>query len=193
MSAELDQLRRKHEQLQASLKKVEDPTERVEELKGQLAGLEASVTSPSGKVTVVAGPGGSIRDVVFAEDAVQLPAQALAAEVKSTLAQAVATAARQQARVVDEAMGGQLGTYERVLENQAEAFGTTVDELKRTLEEATAKPVKPPRNEDDFSENTLMSKGHRPPPPTGPAASPPPGGSSAGDKYLKNLFSEDDR
>lgn len=193
MSAELDQLRKKHEELQAKLTRVEDPTERVDALKGDLATLEASATSPSGKVTVVAGPGGSIRDVVFAEDAIQQPAQALAAELKSTLAQAVATAARQQARLVDEHMGGQLGTYERVLENQAEAFGTTVDELKRTLEEATPKPARPPRNEDDFSENTLMSKGHRPPPPTGPPASPPPGGSSAGDKYLKNLFGEDDQ
>lgn len=161
MSAELEQLRKQYAKFRASLTQVENPLEQVNRMKEELGGLAASVTSPSGKVTVVAGTGGSIRDIVLSEDAVQIPASALAAELKSTLAQAVATSARQQARIVDEHMGGQLNAYQRVLENQAEAFGTTVEELKQSLADGKPKPARPPRDDDDFSANTLMAKDHR--------------------------------
>lgn len=194
MSTELERLRKDYERYQAKRKQVENPLERVGQLQEELATLEASVTSPSGKVTVVAGPGGSIRKIHFAEDAVQQPASALAAETQATLQQAVAAAARKQARLVDEHMGGQLNAYDRVLQNQAEAFGTTVEDLTATLEQPAKAPPKPPRNEDDFSDNTLMGKGHRPAPPTGPAAVPTSeGDSTPGGKFLKKLFSEDDK
>lgn len=195
MSAELEQLRKQYEVFQSKLKRMDNPMQRVDQMKDELAGLAASATSPSGKVTVVAGPGGAIRDVQFTEDAVRQPAAALAAEVKSTLQQAVAAAARRQARIVDEHMGGQLNAYDRVLQNQADAFGTTVDELKDSIGDVP-QPAKPGRSDDDdFSEGTLMSKGYKPPPPTGPSAGGPPAGGSgtAADKFLKNLFDEDGR
>ena len=97
---------------------MDDPTQGIDEMQRQLTALEASVSSPAA-IIVVAGPGGAIRDVVFADAAVKQPASALAAELKTALQQAVAVAARQQARIVDEQMGGQLGTYDRVLQNQA--------------------------------------------------------------------------
>jgi DNA-binding protein YbaB len=190
MSAELEQLREQYEQFKEKRRKAEaeNPLQRVGELHEQLSALEATVKSPSGKVTVVAGPGGSIKDILLADDAVNQPASTLAAELKSTVQQAVAAAARQQATLVDEHMGGQLNVYDRVLENQADAFGTTVEELKRSLDQAPAKPAKPVRNEDDFSENTLLSKDYRKPPPP-PSSSA--GSGSAADQFLKNLFDEE--
>lgn len=190
MSAELEQLREQYEQFKQKRRKAEaeNPLQRAGQLHEELSALEATVKSPSGKVTVVAGPGGSIKDILLADDAVNQPAAALAAELKATVQQAVAAAARQQATIVDEHMGGELNVYDRVLENQADAFGTTVEELKRSLDQAPAKPAKPVRNEDDFSENTLLSKDYRKPPPT-PSSS---GGSgSAADQFLKNLFDEE--
>ena len=63
-------------------------------------------------------------------------------------------------------MGGQLGTYDRVLQNQANAFGTTVDELEQGIEEAQLaaarqKPQRAPRDEDDFSQNGMLKKDHK--------------------------------
>ncbi len=189
MSAELEQLRKQYAKFRASLTQVENPLEQVNRMKEELGGLEASVTSPSGKVTVVAGPGGSIKDIVLAEDAVQIPASALAAELKSTVTQAVANAARQQAAIVDEHMGGH-AAYDQVLQNQADALGTTVDQLKESMAASEPRPVQPPRNEDDYSENTLMSKADEVQPPA--AALPGSGSGSAGDDFLKNLFDEDE-
>lgn len=189
MTAEFDQLLKEYEKFKAKRKQVDNPLERVGLMQSELAELTASATSPSGKVTIVAGPGGSIRDIQLTEDAVRQPAAALAAELRATVQQAVAAAAREQAQVVDRHMGGQLDVYDRVMENQAEAFGTTIDELKESLGEAPKPAARPPRSDDDFSENTLMSKDHgrsRPAP-------PPPSGGSAGSEFLKNLFDEDEK
>lgn len=197
MSAELDQLRERYQQFQATIKRIESPMQGIEQMKEELAALESSVTSPRGGVTVIAGPGGSIKDIRITDEAGKQPGAMLANEIMTTLRQAVAASARAQAAIVDQHSGAQLGAMDRVLQNQADAFGTTVDELKNNLPPGDpAAPKAPPAakpNEDDFSENTLMSKGHRPPPPTSaPLAEPPSSGGSAADKFLKNLFTEDE-
>lgn len=200
MSAELDQLRARYEQFQATMKRVESPMLDVNQMKAELVALESSATSPRGGVTVIAGPGGSIKDIRISDEAGRQPGAMLAAEIMSTLRQAVAGAARSQAAIVDQHSGSRLHTMDRVLQDQADALGTTVEELKSTLPpgDPAAPRTRPQarRNDDDFSENTLMSKGHRRPPeaPSEPPPPPPPssGGSSAGDKFLKNLFAEDE-
>lgn len=195
MSAELDELRREYEKFQAMRQQraQENPMQRAQQLQQELAGMTASATSASGKVTVVAGPGGSIRDIQLTEEAMRQPAAALAAELKSTVQQAVAAAAREQAALVQGHMPG-FNVVDKVMQDQATAFGTTVEELKESLAPPAAKPVRPPRNDDDFSEDTFMAKRQ---PPSGPPPSQPPsggrpaGGGSAGDQFLKNLFPEE--
>lgn len=192
MSAELDELRKEYRKFQEQMRQrtLQNPVEQAERLREELNALTASVTSASGTVTIVAGPGGAIRDIQLTDRAMQQPAGALAAELKTTVQQAVAAAARQQATLVDEHTGGQLNMYDQVMQTQAEAFGTTVEDLRAAAEEAPQSPP-PVRNEDDFSENTVMTKDYRPPP---AAPSPPPsaGSSSAADQFLQNLFNEDD-
>lgn len=187
MSADLDELRREYEKFQAMRQKAaeDNPAQHIGQLREQMTALTAAVTSPSGKVTVVAGQGGSIQDIQLTDEAMRLPAAALAAELKLTLQQAVAAAAREQASIVDQHMGG-LNMYDQVLQNQAEAFGTTVDELKQ-LGQPAAAPPKPPRDDDDFSQNTFMAKRQTrsEPPPSRPS------GGSAGDQFLKNLMDEE--
>lgn len=193
MSAELDELRKEYEKFQAMRQQrmQENPMQRAQQLQEELAGMAASATSASGKVTVVAGPGGSIRDIQLTEEAMRQPAAVLAAELKATVQQAVAAAAREQAALVQGHMTG-FNVYDKVLQDQATAFGTTVEELKESLApSAAAKPARPPRNEDDFSENTFMAKRDRPAPPSAPEAPGRPSGGSPGDHFLKNLFDEE--
>lgn len=195
MSAELDQLRKKYEQFRATIEHIESPMQGIEQMKEELAALESAVTSPNGGVTVTAGPGGSIKDIRITDEASGRPGAQLAAEIMTTLRQAVAAAARSQAAIVDQHSGAELGAMDRVLQNQADAFGTTVEELKNSLPPDDPAAPKAPqaakRNDDDFSESTLMSKDHRPSP-AAPGSEPPSGGGSAADQFLKNLFTEDE-
>ena len=65
----------------------------------ELAALAATVTSPDGAVTVVAGPGGIVRSVSLAGD------PGLSATVEATIRQAVAEVARRQLEIVRERLG----------------------------------------------------------------------------------------
>ncbi|WP_370950441.1 YbaB/EbfC family nucleoid-associated protein [Amycolatopsis sp. cg5] len=179
MSAEFDQLVAQFEQFQSKLKHVEEPFADLGGMQAELAELEATASSPDRAVTVVAGVGGSIKEIRFADN------PGLGAVVMATLQRAVAEAARKQAVIVDEHTNGALDLVDQVLEVQAEALGTTVDELKSNLRDEA--PAAPPRS-DDFSEQTVLRRADdtpQPPPYSG-------GSGSAGDSFLKNLFDEED-
>jgi hypothetical protein len=105
----------------------------------------------------------------------------------ATLREAVGEAARRQAVIVQEHMGDDLGLVDQVLETQAAAFGTTVEEMRSKLEEETPRRERPSAPED-FSEQRVLRQADTPPPPQAPPAS----GSSAGDSFLRNLFDEED-
>lgn len=128
MTAEFDRLLAEFEQFQAQIKNVDDRFEQLAGMRGELATLEVTVTSPDRSVTVVAGPGGAVRDVRFTEEALQLGPQRLGSLVMSTLQEAVADAARQQAGIVAEYAGGPV--LDQVLETQSEVTGVPVEELR---------------------------------------------------------------
>ncbi|WP_414935941.1 YbaB/EbfC family nucleoid-associated protein [Amycolatopsis sp. cmx-11-51] len=191
MSAEFEQLVAEFEKFQSKIHKAETQFAKVGEMQAELAELESVATSPDRSVTVVAGPGGSVKDIRLSPEALRQQPQQLAATLLSTLHTAVADAARKQAGIVDEQFGGtfHLNVEEQVLEAQAEALGTTADDLRSQLSEEppadTARPARRPRNEDDFSEETVLRRSDEPTP--GPSAA---GGNSAGDQFLKNLFDD---
>lgn len=190
MSAEFEQLVAEFEKFQSKIKQAETQFAKVGEMQGELAELESVATSPDRSVTVVAGPGGSVKDIRLSPEALRQQPQQLAAAILSTLHTAVADAARKQAGIVDAQFGGafHLNVEEQVLEAQAEALGTTADDLRSQMsEEPPRNPARRPRNEDDFSEETVLRRSDEPTP--GPA---PSGGNSAGDQFLKNLFDEED-
>jgi hypothetical protein len=81
-------------------------------------------------------PGGAVLDVKFTEAALAKGPQALSATLLTTLREAVGEAARRQAVIVEENMGDDCGLVDQVLETQAVAFGTTVEELRSKLGEA---------------------------------------------------------
>ncbi|WP_372671246.1 YbaB/EbfC family nucleoid-associated protein [Amycolatopsis kentuckyensis] len=180
MAAEFDQLVAEFERFQSGIRNVDDRFAGLGAMQQQLTELRASASSPDGGVTVVTGPGGAVLDVKFTDAALAKGPQALSAALMTTLREAVGEAARRQVVLVQEHLGDELGLVDQVLETQAEAFGTTVEELrsKLTREEEEAAP-------EDFSEQRVLRQADTPPP-------PPASGGSAGDTFLKNLFDEED-
>lgn len=190
MSSEFDRLVAEFERFQSRIRQADDRFTDIDGMQTELAGLEATATSPDRAVTVVAGPGGSVLDVRFTEDALRLRPQTLSSAVMSTLQQAVADAARKQAGIVDAHTGGAMALGEQVLETQAELFGTTVEELRSRVDEAPAArhPEAAGEDDDDHSYQSFVRADDDQSAPAAPAE----GAASAGDDFLQNLFDQED-
>ena len=184
MSAEFDQLVAEFERFESSIRDVDDRFAGVGAMRQELTGLRASASSPDGGVTVVTGPGGAVLEVKFTDAALAKGPQALSATLLTTLREAVGEAARRQAVLVEEHLGDHLGLVDQVIETQAVAFGTTVEEMRSKLAEATPEPPPPA---EDFSEERVLRQADTPPPPQAPPAA-----GSAGDTFLRTLFDEED-
>lgn len=184
MSAEFEQLVTEFERFESSIRDVDDRFAGLGAMRQELTELRASASSPDGGVTVVTGPGGAVLEVKFTDDALANGPQALSASLMATLREAVGEAARRQAVLVQEHLGDELGLVDQVLETQAEAFGTTIEELRSKLAEGTPEPPAPA---EDFSEERVLRQADAPPPPQAPPAA-----GSAGDSFLRNLFDEED-
>ena len=177
MSAEFDQLVAQFEDFQSSIKNVDDRFENIDGMRAELEDLEVSATSPDRAVTVLAGPGGSVRDIRFTEAAMQLGSQRLGAVVMSTLHEAIAEAARRQAAIVQEHVGGD--ALDQVLETQAELTGVPVEELR----EKAKPPGRPPAQIGEVEESIVFRD--TPPPPQAPASG------DAADSFLKSVWDEE--
>lgn len=119
---------------------------RLDGLKEQMESIEASVTSPDKAVTVVAGPGGGVKSIKFGEEARKLSPTQLSQSATTTLQQAVAQAARQQAEVVQGAMGEDSNVLERVMKTQEQIFGAVPGEDAPAPKPAAPDPE--PQRED---------------------------------------------
>jgi len=175
MTAEFEQLVAEFEAFQAQIKNVDDRFEQLAEMRGELESLQVSATSPDRAVTVVAGPGGAVLDVRLTEDALRLGAQQLGASIMSTLQDAVAAAAREQAAIVQEYAGDDAPVLDQVLETQAEVMGVPVEELREQVRPGRADTDggEPPVLRDTFS----VHNGTDPRP---------------GDSYLRNLSDDEE-
>lgn len=178
MTAEFDQLVAEFEAFQARIQNVDDRFEQLAGMRSELASLEVSASSPDRSVTVVAGPGGSVLDVRLTDDALRLGAQRLGATIMSTLRDALADAARQQAGIVQEYVGDDAPVLDQVLETQAEVMGVPVEELRdkvrpRATADGDDEEAQPPVLRDSF---------------------PTEGGTdhSSADSYLRNLSDDEE-
>ncbi|RSD17789.1 YbaB/EbfC family nucleoid-associated protein [Amycolatopsis eburnea] len=187
MAAEFEQLVTEFERFQSGIRNVDERFAGLGAMRQQLSELRAGASSPDGGVTVVTGPGGAVLDVKFTDAALAKGPQALSAALMATLREAVGEAARRQAVLVQEHLGDDHGLVDQVLETQAEAFGTTVEEMRSKLAEETPARERPAAP-DDFSEERVL----RPSDDAAPPPAPPSTGGSAGDTFLKNLFDEED-
>lgn len=144
-SAAFEQLVAQFEQFQSRMQRVDQQFANIGEMQQQLTELEAVATSADRAVTVVAGPSGSIKAIRLTDLAMRRPPHALAAELMSTLQQAVAEAARRQAGIVEGAVGDDMKLSDQVLETQAQLFGMSKEELRAVrAEEAAPQPSAAP-------------------------------------------------
>ncbi|WP_199434432.1 YbaB/EbfC family nucleoid-associated protein [Qaidamihabitans albus] len=187
MSAEFEQLVAQFERFQSKLRNVDETFADLGQLRDEIAALETTAMSPDRSITVVAGPGGSIKDVRFTESALKQPPQALSGALLSTLRQAVAEAARTQAGIVESHVGDDMHLTDQVLQTQAQLFDTTPEELRASM--ADAQPVHEELHEDYSQQSVLQSDEPEPPQPPPPPSSR----SSQGEEFLQHLFDEEDR
>lgn len=189
MSAEFEQLVAQFERFQSKMKNLDDQFGSVAEMQSELSKLEATAMSPDRSVVVTAGPGGSVKDIKLTDAALKQRPEALAGLLMSTLQQAVAESARKQAAIVDQHMGGQLDVTEQVLQTQAEALGTTVEDLRSKMADTALAPkAAADEHHDDYSQQSFLQR-DTPAPGTPP---PPAAGGSQADDFLKNLFNDDE-
>ncbi|RAS60235.1 YbaB/EbfC DNA-binding family protein [Lentzea atacamensis] len=213
-SAAFEQLVAQFEQFQARMQRVDQQFANIGEMQQQLTEMEAVATSADRAVTVVAGPSGTIKDIRLTDQAMRRPPQALAAELMSTLQQAVAEAARRQADIVEGAIGTDMKLSDQVLETQAQLFGMSKEELRTVRAEEAApvapapqhppmpppmpqvgsvRPPAPPRRpaplpHDDFSDQNIMrgnSWNER-------SSQPPPAAPPKQDGKFLNLYDDED-
>lgn len=150
-SAELlEEMRQKLEFFERANRAAEARAAGYDAMGTELRTVEASVQSPDRSVTVVAGLSGSIKEIRFTEDARRLSTTQLSQAVMSTLRQAVAAAARQQAEIVQGHVGTDIPIAERVMKTQQEIFG--------------ARPAEPPARphvDDDADTGSVFRRDDR--------------------------------
>jgi hypothetical protein len=160
MSAEMDQLIAQFENFRAKTRQAEARFAGVGDMQERIARVETTVTSPDGTVTVVAGAGGTVTDLRLTAGAMHLEAGQLAQRIMSTLRQAVAGAAQQQAGIVDDVFGDQLGVdvSGQVRQAQAEAFGTAAPEPASEQQAPRPRRRPAPGDDDDFEQGPILRR-----------------------------------
>ena len=133
------------EKLQAIKESARQRMRSFEGLREELGRIRAIVHSPDGSVAVAAGAGGTVQDIRFSPQALALGPDGLRAAVMSTLRQAIAQAARQQAQLTQQVVGDDLDVVGRVRAAQAQAAqqGPVIPPPQPTP--PAAAPPRPPR------------------------------------------------
>ena len=122
MSDEADRLLRRIEAIDTAAADTQRRREAYDRMATEMKAVTASVTSPDGVVTVVAGPGGDVEQIKFRDGVGRLDPATLAASVMHTLTAAKAAAARMQAEVVRRGLGDS-DLLDRVLAEDERLFG----------------------------------------------------------------------
>jgi len=163
---ELERLTQEFEKFQKKIKGFQQQAVDAEAMGKEVAELEAQAASPDGTVTVIAGPGGSIKDIRF-RNARRHDDAALAGMVRGTLQQAVATAARHQAAIVERYAGPGLGILDQVMEVQKQAFAAEQQraappppaEQRPTPQPPPPRPPRPAPEPNDEGQGSVLRKG----------------------------------
>lgn len=154
---DISDIQRKLDRLRQAGQQAEQSLQNVDEMREQIGGIEASVTAQDKSVTVTAGPGGSVTNIEFTKDATKLSPIQLSSTVMNTLRQAVAQAAREQARIVqDYAPEGDIA--ERVRQTQEEMLGLG-DKQPGTGETPADSDRTGRDDDDDFHDGTFLGRG----------------------------------
>lgn len=152
MSHYADQLLRRIETIDTAAAGNRRRAEAYEQMAGELKDVTGEASSPDGAVTVVAGPGGEVRSITFADRIRDVAPPALAASVMHTIAAARAAAARRQAEVVRSGLGD-TELLDKVLDSDEQLFGAQRPADPGPHPQAQAASDRPRRasvHEDDY-------------------------------------------
>jgi DNA-binding protein YbaB len=108
------------EAFQRSVAQAEKDVDRFGAMRQEITAVESVETSGDGSVRVVAGPAGAVRSVTIGEPAMVMSAQTLSRLVTTTIQQAVAKSAREQAEIVQRYAGDRTDIAARVNKVQEE-------------------------------------------------------------------------
>lgn len=125
MSEYAERLLRRIEAMDAAAADNRLRAENYQQMSSELKDVQGRATSPDGVVSVVAGPGGQIKEITFDDGVSSMAPHALSAAVLATVVQAQAEAARQQAQVVRDGLGD-TELLDRVLDSDERLFGDRV-------------------------------------------------------------------
>lgn len=132
-------------------------SEMYQQLTAELKGVRGRAVSPDGAVTVVAGPGGEVLEVAFADQTRRIDPSDLGGLVTRTIAAARAAAGRSQAEVVRAGLGGS-ELLDRVLEADRRVFG---DQPPAEAGSATVRRPQPGYEDDFFAELNVLDDRRR--------------------------------
>lgn len=150
MSEYASQLLRRIEAIDTAAADNRRRTEAYQQMAGELKEVTGRASSSDGVVTVVAGPGGEVREITFAEQTRTIAPAALAAAVMHTIAAAQVAATRQQAEVVRRGLGD-TDLLDRVIESDQRLFGDQRPADPGPAPQPASAPRRPqPAHEDDF-------------------------------------------
>ncbi|MGH3435531.1 MAG: YbaB/EbfC family nucleoid-associated protein [Sciscionella sp.] len=119
----------------------------------ELKKVTAEVTVPGG-ITVVAAPGGVIKDIRFTEGVSSIPPRHLARQVQRAVAEAQTEVARKQAEVVRDSLGD-TELLDRALESNRQMFGTQTPEV---LPEPHRRRWQEPEEEQSLEEFSIFGR-----------------------------------
>ncbi|GDY29356.1 YbaB/EbfC family nucleoid-associated protein [Gandjariella thermophila] len=194
VTEQVERLRHRLEAVRRNQRDAEERFARLDAMRAEVAAIETAVTSSDRAVTVVAGPGGSVKSVRFADEARRLTPNQLSQTVTATIQRAVAEAAKQQATVVQSYVGDDIDVLGRVMKTQEELLGHALRPAETEAPTGVpghraSSPAPPPSHHRPGTQPRGrlgwgpaaapgQRPGHAPPPPAGSAAAPavPPGG-----------------
>ncbi|KAA9152227.1 YbaB/EbfC family DNA-binding protein [Amycolatopsis acidicola] len=146
MSEYASQLLRRIEAIDSAAADNRRTGDAYQQMAGRLKTVTGRAMSSDRAVTVVAGPGGEIREISFAEQTRGIEPSELGGVVTRTIAAAQADAARRQAEVVRDGLGDS-ELLDKVLDSDRRLFGDQPPAAAAPVpREETAQPV----YEDDF-------------------------------------------
>lgn len=150
MSEYADSLVRRIEAIDTAAADNRRRAEAYEQMTGELKDVQGEASSPDGAVTVIAGPGGEVKEIRFGDQIRAVAPPALAASVMHTIAAARAAAARQQAEVVRRGLGD-TELLDRVLDSDQLVFGDQRPaDPGPAPQPAVASGRREPAHEDDY-------------------------------------------
>lgn len=148
MSAAAERLLRRIEAIDTAAAENRQRAEAYAAMGEELKQVTGEATSLGGAVTVVAAPGGIVKDIVFTAAVSSTPPAELARSVRAAVTQAQAEVARKQAEIVRRGLGD-TELLDRVLESDHRVFGAPARPAEAPPSPAPARRRATPRPAED--------------------------------------------